>query len=144
MYICYITQEMWMCFCVGVSVSKSLCVSACIFVLMTMINVIIRFLIWLLKMRMVHRQFPLDLQHCTLNPQESAMVQLRSFLFHVHDDDGFDVLHLTPVIVILVIIIHGIKAATGVHVSRTNTYPWYENERNKKKGKRSEEKTVVK
>lgn len=51
-------------------------------------------------MRMVHRQFPLDLQHCTLNPQVSVMVQLRSFLFRVHDDDDFDVLHLMPDVII--------------------------------------------
>lgn len=82
-------------------VNVCLGVSVCIFVWM-MINKFIRFLIWMLKMRIVHRQFRLDLQHCTLNLQVSVMVQLPSFLFHVHDDDGFDVLHLMPVVVVVV------------------------------------------
>lgn len=56
-----------------------------------------RFLIWMLKKRMVHHQFPLVLQHCKLNLPVFLMVLLQSFLYRVHDDDDFDVLHLMPI-----------------------------------------------
>lgn len=108
--ICYITQALWMCY---VCMWMNLCIVECIYVVHLRFGdddkIIIRFLIWLLKMRMVHRQFPLDLQHCTLNLQVSVMVLLRSFLFHVHDDDGFDVLHSMPVIVIVCTLEHMIQ-----------------------------------
>lgn len=76
--------------CLGVYI----CVQ-CNIVVKTII-IIIRFLILMLKMRMVHHMFLLDLQRCIPNPQVSVMVQPLSFRFRVYDDDGYDVLHSMP------------------------------------------------
>lgn len=56
-------------------------------------------------MRMVRHMFPLDLQRCTPNLRVCVMVPPRSFPFHVHDDDGYDVLHSMPAMVVVVVVI---------------------------------------